>query len=526
MEIRQLLEKLGHKDLLKPEWYANIAKWLEWYGGKAKFHYYSVYNGRESIPCVRKTLGMAKKVAEDKADLLLNEKVTINIGVEDLQDYLDEVLDVNNFWVRGNQLIELANALGTGAFVEFMEGDEVRIDYVPAPCVWPLNWRNGDITECAFASILAIGEDERTYINRHILDNGKYVVYNHLLDKAGREVPLPEGVLPVWNTNSETPLFQIVTPNIVNNIDISNPMGVSVYANSIDDLQTVDLVYDSFHNEFKLGKKRIFVDGSAVKPNPVDGSLDPIFDPNDTVFYGLPGRDNDKSITESNMELRVQEHITAIQTTLDILSEKCGFGKGYYKFDGDGVRTATEVVSQNSKLFRKIKKDEIILEKALIDMARAILFLGGKAVDVDISIAFDDSIIEDTEAIAKRALLELQAGIIDNVIYYQRVYGLTEEQAVQMAAEVASRVPAPSNTDFFAGGDEDEASVDASEVKEAAQQATGERLNGAQVKSLMEIIAQYTAGALSESAAVNLIVSAFGMSETAARKLLGLGDAA
>ncbi len=455
MEIRKLLEKLGHKNLLSSDWYSNIEKWLNWYGGKAKFHDYTVYNGQQFVPCTRKTLGMAKKVSEDKADLLLNEKVEIAVaGGAELQKYLDAVLDDNNFWVRGNQLVELANALGTGAFVEFKENDVVRIDYIPASCVWPLSWRNGNITECAFASRLSSGDDEQTYVNRHLIENGKYVVYNDLFDKQGAPLALPAGVLPQWSTGSATPLYQIITPNIANNIDIANPMGISVYANSIDDLQMIDLAYDSFFNEFKLGKKRIFVDDTMLKPTPVSGELVPIFDTNDTVFYGIPRVDGDKKpITESNMDLRVDDHIKGIQTALDVLSEKCGFGKGYYKFDGDNVTTATQVISQNSKLFRRVQKDEIILDKALTDMVRAVLFLGGKSPDAEVSINFDDSIIEDTEAKANRAMREQSAGIIDDVEYFMITRNLDEKSAQELVDKIAARKPEPPPTpDLFGGG--------------------------------------------------------------------------
>lgn len=465
MEIRKLLEKLGHKNLLSSDWYSTIDLWLNWYGGKAKFHEYRIYNGQRFVPCTRKTLSMAKKVSEDKADLLLNEKVEITVTPRTssdkqstsntLQEYLDTVLMANNFWVRGNQLVELANALGTGAFVEFMDGEDVCIDYVPAPCIWPLRWSNGRIVDCAFASRLSTGENEQTYINRHVLEGSRYVVYNYLYDKEGKELPLPENVLPVWDTKSEAPLFQIITPNIVNNIDIANPMGISVYANSIDDLETIDLAYDSFYNEFKLGRKRIFLKEDMVKlPDPRTGEQAPVFDPNDTVFYMLPGETADKMLTESNMELRVEEHIRAIQTGLDILSDKCGFGKGFYKFEVDGVvKTATEVVSQHSKLFRRIKKDEIILEKALKDLVRAVLFLGGKSTDVEISISFDDSIIEDTNAKANRAMLERTAGIIDDVEYFMETRDLEEKAAQELVEKIrARRPPEPSPPDLFGGG--------------------------------------------------------------------------
>ena len=473
MDIREILAGLGYKDTPGTSWYDNITLWLAWYSGKSKFHAYTVYNGSKHVGCTRKTLGMAKKIAEDKADLLLNEKVEIVVTPKNatnndepkvnlLQEYVDAVLDANNFWVRGNQLVELAHALGTGAFVEFLDGKDVRIDYVPAMCIVPLRWRNREITECAFASKLSTGDNEQTYVQLHRiydkdgvtqLDRGNYVVSNKLFGKDGKEKALPQGVEAEWKTGSAKPMYQIIMPNIANNIDISSPMGVSVYSNAIDDLETVDMAYDSFHNEFKLGKKRVFVDDSMLKPNPVDQTLMPIFDTNDTLFYGIPMNDGAKPIHESNPELRIDDHIKGIQAALDVLSEKCGFGKGYYKFDGDNMSTATQVISQNSKLYRRVRKDVTPLEKALVDMTRAILFLGGKGTDAAVSINSDDSIIEDTDAKANRAMREKTAGIIDDVEYFMETRNLDEEAAQELVKKIAERrPPEPPTPDLFGGG--------------------------------------------------------------------------
>lgn len=461
VDILGILKKLGYTDILPQSWYSAIDAWREWYKGKTDFHKYNVYNGVKQIGCERRTLGMAKKVSEDKADLLLNEKVTITAGSESEQKIIDTVLKQNNFWVKGNQLVEIANALGTGAFVEHLEGGAPVIDYVEAPSIFPLSWQNGIVTECAFGSIRNAGKDgAQIYLNLHVLEGGLYVVYNHLYDMRGKEIPLPEDVQEKWDTKSANPLFQIITPNIVNNKMSNCPMGVSIYANGIDVLETIDLIFDSFFNEFKLGKKRIFVNDKMAKYGGIEGTpLVPVFDSNDTVFYAMPGEDDEgkKPITESNMTLRVNEHLEALQSALDLLSDLAGFGKGYYKFETDNVQTATAVISQNSKLYRKVRKDEIVLEKVLADMARAILFLSGIANPKAPGVASDDSIIEDTDAIAKRALLELQAGAIDEVEYRMITRKIDKDAAEKQVADMRKRSPAPVNMDFFTNGPEESA---------------------------------------------------------------------
>jgi A118 family predicted phage portal protein len=245
-------------------------------------------------------------------------------------------------------------------------------------------------------------------------------------------------------------------------------MGVSVYGNALDALESADLVYDSYYNEFKLGKKRIFVDGTVLKIDNTTGKPHLFFDANDTVFYNLPAENQEgkQAITESNMELRVEEHRRGLQDQLDIISEKCGFGRGYYKFDGDQVKTATEVISQNSKLYRKIRKDEILLNDALIGLVRAVLWLSSVRSEFEVSVNFDDSIIEDTKAKRDGALLEYNSGLIDDVEYHKIVRNMDEAAAIELVNKMRSRVPAEEpppdpdgdGTDGAEGLDEDGAS--------------------------------------------------------------------
>ena len=65
-----------------------------------------------------------------------------------------------------------------------------------------------------------------------------------------------------------------------------SPSGISVFANAIDQLEGADLVYDSYCNEFRLGKKRIIVPMSMARAQmESDGTVIPVFDDRDVEFY-------------------------------------------------------------------------------------------------------------------------------------------------------------------------------------------------------------------------------------------------
>lgn len=102
------------------------------------------------------------------------------------------------------------------------------------------------------------------------------------------------------------------------------------------------------------------------------------------------------------MQIRTEAHSAAINDDLNYLSLKCGFGTNRYRFESSGVKTATEIISENSDMYRMIKKHEIILEDALKRLIKIIIRLGivlkePLNEDTDITIEFDDSIIEDKE---------------------------------------------------------------------------------------------------------------------------------
>lgn len=445
--IQQYLQDKGY-NTVSDDTFSHIDEWLEWYQGEVeKFHKYKVFNGIKMTECTRLSLGMAKKICEDWANLVLSEKVAIKAG--DYDSRLQEILKLNNFRVRSNQLIELAFALGTGAFVEYLAGDTIIIDYVRADMIYPLSWDNGDITECAFGSYRVQDGEDVIYLQIHrfgdpdadVPENPKeYYIENRLVDaESGEDLEFSEDILPIVPTHSMRPLFQIITPNIQNNIDLDSPMGISVYANSLSQLKGCDLVYDSYMNEFILGKKRILVPVSMAKIQmAADGTAAPVFDPNDTIYYAMPGDNKDESLklTENNMEIRAADHELGIQRSLDLLSLKCGMGTGRYQFSSSGVKTATEVISDKSDLYQNLKKNELPMESAIIGMVEAVAFLDG-AGSVTVTVDFDDSIIEDSNTTIDRNLKLVQGGLRSKLTAIMEINKCSEAEAKKELQRIA-----------------------------------------------------------------------------------------
>lgn len=426
--------------------YSHIDEWMEWYQGEVeKFHKYKIFNGTTTTSHKRYRLNMAKKVSEDWANLLLNEKVAIKAG--NYSKRLEEILNANNFLVRANQLIELSFALGTGAFVEYKDADEnVIIDYIRADMIYPLSWDNGDITECAFGTVRVVDGEERIYLQIHRLgdeDNGEkseeYYIENKYIDvKSGEEISIEEEIIPIVPTGSTRPLFQIITPNVCNNIDLDSPLGISVFANAIYQLMGCDLVYDSYMNEYVLGRKRILVPVSAAKMQMTqDGVTSPTFDPNDNVYYQMPcDKRDDMQLTEVDMSIRASEHELGINKSLDILSFMVGLGSGRYKFENGGVKTATEVISDKSDLYQNRQKNAIIINSAIVNMVAAVSFLD-KGSEIEATVDFDDSIIEDTNTTIDKNIKLVQGGLRSKLTAIMEINKCDEAEARKELERIA-----------------------------------------------------------------------------------------
>src|SRR5690606_9422586 len=146
------------------------------------------------------------------------------------------------------------------------------------------------------------------------------------------------------------PLFVYISPNTANHLDINSPLGVPIYAHAMDTVQALDVAFDSFEREFRLGKRRIIVPASAIRVVPDEnGVRRRYFDANDEVYeaMNIGGIDSEK-IVDNTVELRVEEHISAINALLNMLSIQVGFSAGTFTCDGQGVKTAKDEASQNS----------------------------------------------------------------------------------------------------------------------------------------------------------------------------------
>ena len=475
MKLEDYLQKeYGYNPEVKNILQTFIDQWKSWYQGNVKdFHNYFIYNGKKKIKQKRFTMNMAKEISEDWSDILWSEKCEISMADENSQEQFNELLDKIDINVIINQAIEKSGALGTesavvsvydliqnedGMYLDVSEA-KTRVDLVDIDWIYPLSWNNKEITECAFGSVEYVKGNRYVVLSVHkIADDGNYHIYNHLFkDTNGNltEITETDDTMKDFDTKSNVKWFSIFKPLLTNNLFNNSPFGIPHYANAIDNMKAVDICFDALKNEINDGRKRIFARADMF--NYDDGTQKLVFDPNDTTIYQLPtGATKDDLIQSDTDTLRTNQQIETLNTNLNILGNKVGFGENHYHFDGTNLSTATAVVSSNSKLFRRKKKLEIGYESAVYDLIKAICYASSTFGQYNINtedmvIKFDDSIIEDKEAESNRALREVNAGLMSKVEYRELIYGETTEIAEQAIKDIQENNP--SIEDLIGGGE-------------------------------------------------------------------------
>lgn len=449
--VKNFIEELGYdSSVIDTKHESRVKDWLNWYQGKTKYHNYYVYNGKKKVKKTLKSLNIATQACGDLSDFYFNEKLEITINNEKVSEQIKECLKQNDFLYNSNKLMQLVKALGTGAIVPYLDNDVLKINYIDATGIVILEADNTDIKSVLLWSKRNTLKGKEIKINAHILEEDGYKIYNRIYNEINgtyTEVEIDENLREIEST--VLPKFSILKTPEVNNIDINSAYGISSFANATDTILAIDNAYDSLDNEISNGRKRIYIKGGATQFNTdSDGTMTPIFDSSETVYYELPGNEKDPLVTESNGDLRIDAITTSLQSQINLFTSKIGLGHEYYRFkDNQAYVNTTNIISANSDTYRKIKKQENIITNAIRDLCYAIAELIGVTEEFEVSVDYDDSIIEDSEQTRKQAMSEYNSKLISKAQYYRDVYKLDDSSAIDFAKKMNEEIQNETITD-------------------------------------------------------------------------------
>jgi len=359
--------------------------------------------------------------------------------------------------------VEYGCALGGALMKPYIGADgEIATQYIRADRFFPLAFdSSGHISECVLVEQLYSGRVVFTRLEYYSLPQRQIINLAFQNDNAG--VSLGQSIalatVPQWATMQEAaPIqgdklpFGYFRVPLANTIDPDSPLGISVYGRAAKLIKEADKKYSNICWEYEAKQAAVHVAASMLKRNEGTGNFE-YPGGNERLYRTMEYNTGatDKPLLDTfSPEIRADDLYKGYQNQLKMIEFVCGLAYGTISDPAVSDKTATEVRISKQRLYVTVTDIQRALETALTDMAAAIALWLGKAAP-QMSFDWGDSVMTDSEAAARQALLEVQAGIIDNVEYYKRVYGLSEEAAEKLATDIAARAPA--SPDFFADGD-------------------------------------------------------------------------
>lgn len=456
--VIKYLASLGYS--INTSYYGYVKLWKEWYQNFVpKFHEYYDQNG-DKQELFR--LGMAKRSCEDWSSILYSERDNIVCENKINQIYVDKWLKKLKFNEEIPDNIETAFWSGTCGTITRIKNAKIEnkkivgdkntsfsLVNLDATQIIPLKIIDKKIVDCAFVSESFIDGKKAFYIEIHELKQNGYRIQNKFIDEQGNEIENKD-VVKEYETGSDIPLFNLLMPRIVNNIENNNGLGISVYANAIDQLKVCDIVYNNFAKDFYLGGKKVFYNKKLVR---YETKVFKDEETGETVVQEIPiypdditkqqflvvGDDvsmNDGTlIQEHNPDLRETDNENGCNLAMNFYAFKIGLGKSYYKFEQGGVVTATQAILDNKDLVGNAKKHRSALNDYTVGIVRSILMIGrlllNENVDENdtINLVDKDGFLNSEEDQKKEYQEEMSMGLRSKIGYLMKFYGMTKEEA-------------------------------------------------------------------------------------------------
>lgn len=434
------------------EHYSRMYVWRETYRGFPKWRQVKRSGLYKSGKRNMNLLNTAVYLCDELSRLCFAEQVEIACEIEEYKEYIDSIIEENGFWKHVPEMLSRAFAEGGCVLREYIKDDRIAVNYISAADFLPLVWDNRRITSAVFRSNIYRNGWFYTVFEKQTAENGRTAIETFLFkskskDTIGQRCSLDEvfeGIEEV--TELDVPLmFQYFKPDTANNFETGVPLGISVYANSLDTLKALDVAFDSFAREFILGKKRIIVPSSCIQTvvDAQTGEQCKYFDADDEAYVALKcDEEQELKITDNTVELRVEEHTRSINALLDLLCFQTGLSAGTLSFNGEGLKTATEVISQESKTARSIKGHKNQLVEFFEDFCHAVIRLGvmlGELKDTEytLSVSFKDNVIIDENTLIDNNIKLVQAGLQSKADALMEIFKCDEQTALKKLERIA-----------------------------------------------------------------------------------------
>lgn len=395
-----------------------------------------------------KTINFAKSVSSETARLTCLD-LSIKVSGSARATYLQSVID--NMFGKIREYVERGCVNGT--IILKPNGD--GIDCFDPQRFLPTEVDgNGNIRAGIFFDFY---EQSKKYYKRleyhRFADDGVYLISNRCFisessTSLGTETditktPWKELMPDVGIENIEKPLFAVFKTPMANNIDIVSPLGMSIFAEALEELKDLDVAYSRNAKEIYDSKRTVLADerlfdGKAIM---VDGEIVRVKPKMPDYIRNVLSEGPENFYQEINPNLNTDTRVKGINNILSILAYKCGYSNGYFSFDSmTGIQTATGVEASQQRTIQFIKDVRDKLEMTMDDLIYAIdkyadLYDLSPVGVYEVEYGFGD-ICYNYEEDKKTWWGYVQAGKVPAWMYFVKFENMSEDEVKAMQAEM------------------------------------------------------------------------------------------
>lgn len=243
-------------------------------------------------------------------------------------------------------------------------------------------------------------------------------------------------------------LFGMFRMPSTNDIDPRSPLGLSAFAEAIEELKDLDIAYSRNAEEIYDSRRMVMVDDRLLQKPAYRDENGNIVRPQVKLpkfFKSMAGMDSEETYHEINPQLDTDVRKSGINQQLSLVGVKCGFSNGYFVMDEKtGTVTATQVEADDRRTIQLIKDVRDAMQRCLDDLfyAQSVfadLYGLAPAGDYEPQYDFGD-ITYNEEEDRKRNLTLANSGYIPKWQYLVRFEGYSKKDAKAAVKEANAEV--------------------------------------------------------------------------------------
>lgn len=415
-----------------------IEKWSNIYNNKAPWL-------NEEV----KSLHVAKTICEKVA-----KAVTIELKTKVDDKEIDKIYQRFIKNIRTNT--EYALGKGGMFFKPFYTNGRIKISCIQADKFIPTKFDStGELLGAIFVDQITRGKDIYTRLEYQELNDTTLTIKNkaykttvHNSNILGAQIMLSQ--VREWANIQEE--IEINNVNrllggyfkipIANPVDNTSPVGVAIFANAIDTLEEIDKQFSRTLWEYEGSELAVDVDETAFKKDQNGNDILP--KGKERLYRKLDFGDESKWNVFSP-QIRDTALFNGLNEWLRQCEGQCGLAVGTIsKIENNIEKTATEIKSSKQDYYVTVSDIQGALQTALEDLIYSMdvllsLYRIKHKVGADASFDWDDSILVDSKEKQSQALVEKNAGLIDDIEYFVQTRDYTEEEATEYVNKMRER---------------------------------------------------------------------------------------